>query len=398
MRIFTRENMLFGASGFVVFALNSIFITFSLQFFNEMGYSESQIGLMLSATMLLTLVSQVLSGYLSDNIVTIKKILLADLAITMVVVLLMIPAKNSYPLLFLLYGVYSMTGRMAGNFLDGYITRVATFRSGLDFGFTRGVSSIGWAFAALFGGWLIREMGINMMFILHTVFAVAAVVVVFLLEDVPLVKKEKAKGEKNESLLQSASAVLRLPGFLATTLACLLIYTGVYTVHSFFSLTVIAVGGTSSDIGLGMALLALSEVPLLWNFYRLSRRFKNSHMILCSILMYGVKSILLICFQTVEGVVWIQVMQGVTYAMFLPSILKFMQSLLPEKYMTTGIMLWLAIYNSGSQIIGSLIGGFLLENYGIVPLYVVNGVLAFVGTGLMVVVMRRQKKRETASA
>ena len=389
MRMLTKENMLFGAAGFAVFALNSIFLTFSVLFFNEAGYSESQIGFMLSATVLLSMVSQVLTGYLCDNVITIKKIVFLDIIVSVAAVLLMIPAKNSYLALFALYGAYSLTGRMASNLIDSYITRVAQRRSALDFGFTRGISSIGWGFASLFGGWLIRGLGIHMMFVLHTIFGVLAAVIVLLLEDVPLAKKQAPGGKESEGLLASASAVFRLPGFMLTTFACLLIFLGVNTPHPYFSLIVVAVGGDSSDVGLGIFLLAVSEVPLLWNFYRLAGRVKDSHMILCSIAMYVVKAILLLSFQTVEGVVWIQAMQGVTYALFLPSILRFMQTLLPERYMTTGIMLWVAIYNSGSQILGSLLGGFLLEHYGFVPLYYILGSLAIVGGCMMAYVMKR---------
>ena len=392
MRILTKENILFGAAGFSVFALNSIFITFSVLFFDEAGYSETQIGFMLSVTVIFSMLSQVVTGYLGDNVITIKKILLIDIVLTMIIVLLMIPAKGSYPLLFVLYAVFSITGRMIGPMIDGYITRMAQIRSALDFGFTRGVSSMGWAFASLVGGFLIRGIGIHMLFILHTVFALVSILVVLFLEDVPVNKKEMRNGQaKSESFADSARAVLGTRGFLITTVACFLMYTGVNTVHTYFSLIVVHVGGNSGDVGLGMFLLAMSEVPLLWNFYRIKRYFKNDHLIIFSIAMYVVKSILLIMFQNVAGVVWIQIMQGITYALFLPSILRFLESLLPARYMTTGIMIWLAIYNSGSQVVGSIVGGYLLEHYGIVPLYVVCGILSLAGAVLMAYALKRHR-------
>jgi len=392
LRILTKENILFGAAGFSVFALNSIFITFSVLFFDEAGYSETQIGFMLSVTVIFSMLSQVVTGYLGDNVITIKKILLIDIVLTMIIVLLMIPAKGSYPLLFVLYAVFSITGRMIGPMIDGYITRMAQIRSALDFGFTRGVSSMGWAFASLVGGFLIRGIGIHMLFILHTVFALVSILVVLFLEDVPVNKKEMRNGQaKSESFADSARAVLGTRGFLITTVACFLMYTGVNTVHTYFSLIVVHVGGNSGDVGLGMFLLAMSEVPLLWNFYRIKRYFKNDHLIIFSIAMYVVKSILLIMFQNVAGVVWIQIMQGITYALFLPSILRFLESLLPARYMTTGIMIWLAIYNSGSQVVGSIVGGYLLEHYGIVPLYVVCGILSLAGAVLMAYALKRHR-------
>jgi len=392
MRILTKENIKFGAAGALVFALNSIFINFSILFFNDTGYSETTIGFMLSATVVVSIVSQVVTGYLGDNVLTIKKILLIDLVITMVAVLLMIPARNSFVLLFVLYGMYSLSGRMLTQLIDGYITRVAEKKSALDFGFTRGVSSIGYALSSLVGGMLINRFGIQLMFIMHTVFAVLAVGVVLCLEDVPLNKRDESKDEKN-GFFSVAVAVLRVPGFLMATLACFLMQIGIYTVLTYYPLIVVSVGGTSSNVGVGMFLLALSEVPVLWNFYRLRRKFKNGQMIVFSMLMYVLKSILLLMFQNVAGVVLIQMMQSVTYAIFLPSALRFMQEIVPERYTTTGLMIWMAIYSSGGQVFGSMLGGFLLENHGIVPLYIACIVFNLAGAGLMIVATWRQRNR-----
>jgi len=398
VRVWTKENLLFGAAGFLVFALNSIFITFSLLFFEEAGFSETQIGFMLSLTVIVSMLSQVATGYLSDNVLTIKKIMLIDIAVTAVVALLMIPVQQSYALTFVLYAFFSLTGRMIGPMLDGYITRMAQLRSGLDFGFTRGLSSIGWAFAAIVGGWLIRGIGIHMMFVLHTIFAVAAFVMVAQLEDVPLNKKEIKDGRaQSESFADAAKAVLRTRGFLVTTMACLLLSTGIYVVHSIFALIVTHVGGTSGDVGLGIFFLALSEVPILWNYHRIARRVKNGHLIVLSCLTYALKAGLLIAFQSVSGVVFLQLMQSVTYAVFLPAILRFMQSLLPERYMSTGIMMWLAIYGSGSQIIGSVLGGYLLENRGYVPLHAASVAFCLAGAVVMVYAVKRYAKNETTA-
>ena len=392
MRNLTKENLKFGAAGFLVFALNSIFINFCILFFDGAGYSETTIGFMLSATVVVSIASQVVTGYLGDNYLTIKKILMIDLVITMAAVLLMIPARNSFPLLFVLFGFYSLSGRMLTQLIDGYITRVAEKKSALDFGFTRGISSIGYALASLLGGMLINRLGISLMFIMHTVIGVLALLVVAGLEDVPLPPKAGADKEKS-SFKTAAAAVLRVPGFVLATLACFLMQIGIYTVMSYYPLIVVTVGGTSSHVGIGMFLLALSEVPVLWNYYRLRRKFKNGTMIVFSMLMYVLKSIVLLLFQNVAGVVLIQLMQSVTYAIFLPSALRFLQDIIPERYTTTGLMLWMAIYSSGGQVFGSLLGGILLENYGIVPLYWACAVFSLAGAGLMWVVTRRQMNR-----
>jgi|GEM_PF-1843339 len=402
MRTLTKENMKFGAAGFMTFAMCSIFLTFSISFFNEAGYSETQIGFMFSVTVLISMLSQVVTGYLSDNVITIKKILLIDIALTMVVVLLMLLAKNIFPLLFVLFALYSMAGRMASQLVDGYIARVSQRRSGLDFGFARGISSMGWATAAIVGGMLIQKFGMWMMFAIHTVFCVVALVVVLFLEDVPLNKKIKAGNEqskaKPDGFFVAAKAVFKTRGFVLVSMACLLMQTGIYTVLTYYQLIVKAVGGQEGHVGIAMFLLSMSEVPVLWNYFRLRKRFKDGHMMAFAMLMYVVRAILWISFQNVLGVILIQLMQSVTFGLFVPSAMRYMQRLVPERHMNTGIMIWMAIYSSGGQIVGSMLGGVLLEYYGIVPLYIASAVANALGAGLMLLAMHRGTAVERAEA
>ena len=401
MQMRTKENMSFGAAGFVTFAINSIFINFSVSFFEKAGYSETQIGFMLAVTVLVAMAAQVATGYLSDNVLSIKKILLIDIVLTMVSVLLMRPAVHSYPVLFLLYTVFSLSGRMVTQLIDGYITRVAQRRSGLDFGFTRGISSCGYATAAVIGGMLINQFDMDMMFWMHTVLCVIALAVIWPLEDVPLIKRsdDDAGKAKGDSFFVAAKAVFATPGFLLTTIACLLMQSGIYVVLTYYPLIVEKVGGTPGDVGIGMFLLAISEVPVLWNYHRLKRRFQNGHMMIFAMLMYVLKSALWIMFQNVAGVVVIQVMQSVTYALFLPAAMRFMQEILPERHITTGLMIWLAIYSSGGQIVGSLAGGFLMENNdSVTPLYIACAAPCLVGAVLMMFALKRVKTQEPEAA
>ena len=400
MKMFTKENLIFGAAGFITFALNSIFLTFSVSFFSEAGCSETQIGFMVAVTVLVSMLSQVATGYLNDNVITVKKVVLIQIVLTIVSVLLMLPMQGSYPMLFLLYALYSLTGRMMTQMIDGYITRVAQRRSALDFGITRGLSSMGYATAAMVGGQMIQHFGgLKMMFVLHTIFGILAFVVVLFLEDVPLNKKaapDVTATANPDSFAVAAKAVFRTRGFVLVSIACMLMQTGIYIVLTYYQLIVKEVGGQDGHVGLAMFLLSMSEVPVLWNFYRLRKRFKNGHMMVFAMLMYVVRAALWISFQNVVGVIMIQMMQGLTYAVFLPAAMRYMQDLVPERHMSTGIMIWLAIYSSGGQIVGSLVGGILLESGGIVPLYIASAAANTLGAALMVFAMRRKTAVELA--
>jgi len=63
-------------------------------------------------------------------------------------------------------------------------------------------------------------------------------------------------------------------------------------------------------------------------------------------------------------------LQSLSYAIFLPSFMRYVQMVVPENVGATATLLGTSIYAGIGGFCGSLFGGFLLENMGYEGLYI----------------------------
>ena len=146
----------FSISIFVIFSSYSLVITQAVPFLTDLGYSPSQRGLVLSFVGIISIVGQILMGFLSDRFGTIKKffIYLTILMALLVGLSFLVETKN-FMYHFLILGMAMGLTKILVNLYETWIMEVDSMRD--DFGFIRGFGSIGWALASLASGYLIRE-------------------------------------------------------------------------------------------------------------------------------------------------------------------------------------------------------------------------------------------------
>ena len=375
-----KINLRFGALEFLMNFAYPMFFSYMVMYFRQYGHSESRIGIILSIATAGLMFSQIASGYLSDSRISVKKIVLFHMAASAVCAVLIIVFKNAAILAIFLYIVGSFTGRTLTSLLDSYVTKLSAKRSKLNFGVVRGFGSMGFAISAVLAGIIVNQLGFSLSFAIHAAAMAVGLLLCLKAEDVPVA--HKSAGE-SVSFFKAASELLRHKPFMLALLASLVTYIG-STIHSgFLALVIVDVGGSSASLGIGLFLMAGSEAPVMWNYYRLMRRFTEEQLLMFSFIMYCVKIILIMLFYNVIGVVLLQAMQAITFALFLPSMIRYLGKIIPDRLLASSIMLWSSVYGGGSGIIASLIGGFVIEKYGIMVAHFVALAFCAVGAAIM---------------
>ena len=162
---------------------------------------------------------------------------------------------------------------------------------------------------------------------------------------------------------------------------------------SIFSLFITSLGGTENDVGLAWAIIAFSEVLMLMFSDRLLNRFDHLQLISFAGLIYAIRWILYSIFPNVQLILLFQLLQPFSFVLFYVSGLQYMSKIVPKELTATGQMLYFAIYTGVSGILGSSLGGFLMDTISAQFVYQLAAIITLAGTIVSFTVYRAKKMK-----
>lgn len=366
---------------FFVVALN-IFLPL---FFQYKGFSVTQIGLLLAIPPTISIFSQPFWGFVSDKYQTIKKIIILLLSIALVFVTGLLSFNHIAHIAILMI------------FLNFFVTPIPSFLESLsidyamqhrmNYGSLRLWVSIGFGIAAIVLGKMTHIIGIGNLIYLMLVFGILSLLVVFTIKD----KSSQVSTTKiNKALLINTFKNKEIFLFL---LIVFLISFPLRMGDSIFSLFITSLGGTENDVGLAWAIIAFSEVPMLMFSDRLLNRFDHLQLISFAGLIYAIRWILYSIFPNVQLILLFQLLQPFSFVLFYVSGLQYMSKIVPKELTATGQMLYFAIYTGVSGILGSSLGGFLMDTISAQFVYQLAAIITLAGTIVSFTVYRAKKMK-----
>jgi PPP family 3-phenylpropionic acid transporter len=119
-------------------------------------------------------------------------------------------------------------------------------------------------------------------------------------------------------------------------------------------------GGNTAQIGTASAVGAGSEVPLMFLMaYILNKVGFKRLLVFCSAI-YVVRMFVTASIATVDGLIYVQVLQGLTFAVLLPISMSYLSRILDERIRSTAVTTYTAITMSLTGILANLITSTLL--------------------------------------
>jgi len=341
------------------------FTSFVALYLKTEGLSQSQIGFALSVNTLSGIMGQLVWGFLCDRFGTIRRIFLAANVMIAIVILSFLLFKGTTATL-LLMGLLGFAQIPQPSILDTWILKKLPNRE-KEYGSIRLWASIGFALFALGFGTIINLLGFAVLFIAPTVFIMASLILAWTLEDI-----DRRDGGAGSMRLKSAFKELAAnKGFLYFIAVCFTIGLAARTTHLLLPLIIEAVEGTSFHLGLALFITGVAEIPMLLLSKRLSKRFKPQSLVLLSVLCYGVQFALLFHANSLFLVFVAMAFQGLAFGNLLPSVRLFVYKETPESLRTTAQTITDAIYSSLAGVIGSAVGGIIIQKSGLPTLIMV---------------------------
>ncbi|MHB8133547.1 MAG: MFS transporter [Anaerolineaceae bacterium] len=363
------------------------YIPFIYLYFERLGLSGVQIGTLAALPVLISASTSLFWSGTADALHWHQKILRISLFLSPIAVFLL-SRVTTMALLILMIVVFALFSSPIVPLLDSLALKTAV-KNDRSYGDLRLWGSIGWAISTVLIGWLIERLGIHWLFYGYIVFMTFGLITSFFQPHQHSVPKSSIwSGIKD--LLSNKTYIL----FLLSVFLLVVSSNGVLT---FLSIFMDSIGTKEGLIGLGWALSAVSEVPVMMLSGRVIRKIGSKGLLMIAFIMYAIRWMLLSFIHTPFWALTIQLLHGPSFASFLVGSVTFIQERTPAGLNTTALTIFNPVIFGLGSIVGSLLGGYLLDQVGMSVLFQVFSAIAF-GSLLFFMAGQRYSTQPASSA
>ncbi|MBP3736493.1 MAG: MFS transporter [Lachnospiraceae bacterium] len=354
-------------------------IAFASAFLLPLGYSASQIGMMLAAANLAALLLQAYLSAATDRFAHITPagvlIMLYGLTASCAAGVYLLGEKSlPHALLF--------TGGMAFiNTALPFVTALqyeAAPRGEISFGPCRAMGSLAYAAISLILGRLLEGSGRSLLPVVGILIAAAGIGLI------PAIRKTAEFGngtapKRREDTVSFPMFLRDNPRFFLLMLGVALIFFFHSIQNNFLILVVENVGGGNAQMGIVGGILAVVELPAMLFFSHLTRHFSCRGMLRFSLVMFTVKGAATWLAFSVRTLMLSSLLQCFSYAVYTPASVAYAASNLPAKDMAKAQTGFTAAMTLGT-ILSSVAGGFLIDHMGIRAALAIGTAASFCGS------------------
>jgi PPP family 3-phenylpropionic acid transporter len=366
----------------VLYMSHSILNTFFPIYFKHVGYDGSSLGMLLSVGPLVAILAQPFWGTTADRAkskVTVLRVVCAASSATVFLLL----ASSDFYLLILSLAVFSFSYYSMFALCDT-ITLEYLKKTNWNFGPIRLAGTLGFAVMAAVAGKLATK-SISSIFVLLSL----SVALSFLLTyRIPVVKGYQHGRPKTSifKLFKHKEFVFMSVFFLAVMCSM-----GFY--YSFFPVYYEQLGASRSFIGISVFIAGCSEAPFLLFSSRLSNRFHPKYILLGSAITVSIRWLALHLVSSLYVLLPLMALHGLSYIVLSYAMATYVNNNVPAELRASGQAVNWLISMGLSRIIGSILGGLLVDRYGIRQVFMLNSVLVALFVVLFGLMLIFQNKR-----
>ena len=345
---------------------------FTISILLEYGYTPAQCGVVTMLQNLAYMLVQPIYGYLIDTRISAKKLLIINNLISAVMVLFLpfVFTQNS-GIVFLYLTVMAFFAFSNVPVADTWIVTIINKTKTMDYGIVRSGGSISYATTALVAGSLIAPFGVEILFYIHAVFCVLTVVVaIFLVDD----KKVESVETDNphQCLLEKKSFASGMKVLFTDKTYMVLVATmclfqfSARLSNNYLPMVISAVGGDNAHFGLAVFIGASGEVLVMIMASRLlARGMPPSYLFMASLATLALRYSLMGVIDNLWVMIGTQTLLAVGVGLNLRVIVEYLYKIAPKGYEATAILVLGSISNGVGSVLGSYIGGQIIQYMGI---------------------------------
>lgn len=372
-------------------------VNFATTFLLEKGFSPAQIGVLLAAGNFGSFLTQPVMAARADRVG--KQVLPAMLMGSFGIIIACLVAIALLDLPGVLLG---------GLFLVAYLLFDAVFplnnsvcvsynQSGwtLNYGLGRAVGSLSCSLSSLCMGQLIRRFGGDCM--LWGVAAMLGLGVVVIAGYPKLEAETRTVQTASDQSCSIGAFFLRYRWYCCSMVGILLMAAVYMMIDNYYIKILERLGGDSSHVGVALAIATASATPVFVFFDQIRKRLSDFWILKIAGLSFLVKAALLLFAPNIPTVYAIQLLQTTSYAFYSSVQLYYAAQKVAPADMVKGQAYPTAAYALGAGL-GSMLGGWLVQHYGVTALLLAAVILAAAASGILFATVNKRDKWMEGSA
>jgi PPP family 3-phenylpropionic acid transporter len=344
-------------------------------YFSGLGADLAVIGVLSAIPALVQIVAAPAWGLLADRIGDVRPLLLAA-ALVAGASGVLLAGNPSVAWLFPGVTVFALGTAGMPAMIDAHVVvRLGAARD--RFGQARVFGSIGFVTISMLTGWLVSGSGARTLFLVFVPLMVLTGVAAMTLFGRPAVR-ERVGGIGPMGamrLLSDRSLALYFIGACVT-------WTAASGGLTYFSLRLVEQGADAGLIGIGWAVNAIVEVPVMLLFRRLTGRFGVRALMVGGAVAFGLRSAGWALAGSAVASVLASSMGGIGVALFLVGTTAWVADRTPRAMRATAQALFVGTTYAVGAIVGALMAGFIASVAGLATMFAVSGLTGLSGAAI----------------
>lgn len=362
----------------------AVVVSFASPILLSKGYSNSTIGIILAAGSLSTVIAQpLLADYMDTHpkVSTFKVSIGASAVMAILLGIIMLIARVSLFISLAFIAIITVFWAISP-LLTALCFKLSDTGYHVNYGSARAFGSLAYALSCSFCGYLSENYGSSSLIIT----GILALAVFAFIMYLTCIHYNKAKNsaivlvdtKKEETIVSFKEFINHNVIFLFAMIGVMLFSYGSSVFGNFAKQIIDGIGGNDADMGNILSFSALLELPVLFAFDAIHKRFRCVTLLKIAAIFYVLKLLAMYLARNVFAFYLAQLFQIFQYPLFLAAIIAYVNEIMPKNEATRGQ----AIYNittNISSIISSFTAGFIIDSYGSHITLLVSLILSIIG-------------------
>lgn len=351
------------------------------------GLSNTLIGIVVGGAACISIVVQPLVAQLSESYeaLTVKRLILLMIgmasALFLILTLVPLPVPGIMAVYIGMYTIYNslppLLSAMGMEFINrGYY---------LNFGFSRGIGSISYAFCAAALGTVIDRFHPGILGYIYVGCAAVLCVSIGIMKDLGREKLTVAKAELSGKTESVGDMVRKSPVFLMLMIGFLLGNTGNSCIGTYTVNVIKDLGGSDTILGVANFIAAASEMPMMILFGVLMKKMDCIRILKISAFFFFVKPLVILAAGSLPAAFVGLAMQGPAFGLFTPAAVYYVNSTIAPASRVKGQAVFSMVTSGAATCVGNLLGGWIQDAFGLD--WMLAGCVMIGAVGLVVVLL-----------
>jgi PPP family 3-phenylpropionic acid transporter len=365
---------------FTYFAGVAFIFPFTVLFYQSLGFSGTQIGILTGLGPLITLLSAPFWTGLADTTLR-HRLIMSVVMLVGIVVIIAIPLLTTFAPVLLLVCLLNIFFAPTSSFADSATMHILADQKEM-YGRLRLGGTIGFGVVAPIAGMLVQNYGLKMAFWGAAAFYFMA----FIFSQ----KLVYSPSQATVSMMNGIRILLTDRRWIYFLILALTGGLSIAVTNNYLFVYLKELGANETTMGWALTIGTICEVPVLFFANHLIKRFKSYGLMILSMIITGIRLLLFAASNTPNELLLLQLLNGLTFPAMWMAGVSYADENAPEGLRTTAQGLFGAASFGVGMAIGGFFGGLLVESIGGRGMYLVSGSVVLATVAIITVIGWRQ--------